>query len=281
MARHTRRARPAAHTRKLLLTLCALAVTAAAPELTAGATESAGAGPLVVFAAASLTDALQEADAAFRSTNNTVVQESFAASSVLAKQIEAGAPADVFFSADQQWMDYLAQRDLLARGSRRDLLGNALVLIAPADSTLRLKIAPGLDLAGALGAGKLAIGDPDSVPAGLYARAALTKLGVWSQVQDHLVRAENVRSALAYVARGEAPLGIVYRTDAEADKRVRLVDVFPADSHPPIIYPLALTQHARASAPAYVKFLEGATARRIFERYGFVVLPRPSGQAPH
>jgi molybdate transport system substrate-binding protein len=274
MARHPLRCARGAHTRKLLLTLCALALTAAAPELTAAA-------PLVVFAAASLTDALQEADAAFSATNKMAVKESFAASSVLAKQIEAGAPADVFFSADQQWMDYLAQHDLLAPGSRHDVLGNALVLIAPADSTLRLKIARGFDLAGALGGGKLSTGDPDSVPAGLYARAALTQLGVWSQVQDHLVRAENVRAALAYVARGEAPLGIVYRTDAEAEKRVRVVDVFPADSHPPITYPLALTRRARADAARYVSFLEGATARGIFERYGFVVLGAAAARAPH
>jgi len=189
---------------------------------------------------------------------------------VLAKQIEAGAPADVFFSADREWMDYLGQRGLLKSGSRRDLLGNALVLIAPSDSALRLKIAPGFDLAGALGGGRLATGDPDSVPAGLYARAALTQLRVWERVSDHLIRAENVRTALAYVARGEAPLGIVYQTDAQAEKRVRVVAVFPADSHPPIVYPIALTVNARVLAARYLEFLGGEAARQIFVQRGFV-----------
>jgi molybdate transport system substrate-binding protein len=236
--------------------------------------------PLIVFAAASLTDALQEADAAFTARSGISVKESFAASSVLAKQIEAGAPADVFFSADTQWMDYLAQHGLIDTASRRDVLGNALVLIAPADSTLHLRIAPGFDLLGALKGGKLATGDPDSVPAGLYARAALTQLGVWQQVAPALVRAENVRAALAYVARGEAPLGIVYRTDAAAEPHVRVVDVFPADSHPPITYPLALTRHAQADAQRYAEFLAGQVARPIFERKGFVVLTG-AGRTPH
>jgi molybdate transport system substrate-binding protein len=277
MARRPYCAALRARARKLLLTLCTLTLAAAAPELSAAATSDADRGPLVVFAAASLTDALQEVDAAFSAHSKTPIKESFAASSVLAKQIEAGAPADVFVSADEQWMDYLAQHGLLASGMRRELLGNALVLIAPADSTLRLKIAPGFDLAGALNGGKLATGDPDSVPAGLYARAALNKLGVWSQVEARLVRAENVRAALAYVARAEAPLGIVYRTDAEAEPRVRVVDVFPADSHPPITYPLALTLHARRGAADYVQFLQGPTARGIFERHGFVTLPAAAG----
>jgi molybdate transport system substrate-binding protein len=188
---------------------------------------------------------------------------------VLAKQIEAGAPADAFFSADLAWVDYLETRGLLKAGSRRDVLGNALVLVAPADRALELRIAPGFDLASALGGGRLAIADPDSVPAGKYARAALTKLGVWSGVRERVVRGENVRAALEYVARGEAPLGIVYRTDAQAEKRVRVVDVFPEDSHPPITYPVALTVRARPEAARLVEFLAGETARRIFERYGF------------
>ena len=167
-----------------------------------------------------------------RAQSGIAVKASFAASSVLAKQIEAGAPAQVFLSADREWMDYLEQRGRLQGGSRRDLLGNELVLIAPADSALQLKIAPHFALLAALGSGRLATGDPDSVPAGLYARAALTRLGVWPQVADRLVRAENVRAALMYVARGEAPLGIVYRTDARAEGRVRVVDVFPADTPP-------------------------------------------------
>lgn len=227
---------------------------------------------LVVFAAASLTDALQEIDAAYSAARGTTVKESFAASSVLAKQIEAGAPAQVFFSADTEWMDYLAKRQLLAPGSRRDLLGNELVLIAPAGSTVSLKIVPEFALLAALHGGHLAMADPDSVPAGLYGRAALTKLGVWSQIAPHVVGAENVRAALAFVARGEAPLGIVYRTDALADKHVRVVDVFPADSHPPIRYPLALTRGAGAAAKDYMRFLLGERARQIFTERGFLVV---------
>ncbi|TLZ14712.1 MAG: molybdate ABC transporter substrate-binding protein, partial [Gammaproteobacteria bacterium] len=203
---------------------------AAAPA--AAATEPAR-RELLVFAAASLSDALEEVGRAFTAATGVRVAASYAASSVLAKQIEAGAPADAFFSADVAWVDYLEKRGLIQPSSRRDVLRNTLVLIAPADSTLRLRIAPGFDLAGALKGGRLAIADPDSVPAGEYARAALTRLGVWSRVSDRAVRGENVRAALAYVARGEAPLGIVYRTDAQAERRVRVVDVFPEDSHPP------------------------------------------------
>jgi molybdate transport system substrate-binding protein len=228
---------------------------------------------LLVFAAASLTDALDEVDRAFSAASHIAVKASYAASSVLAKQIEAGAHADVFFSADREWMDYLEQRGLLRAGTRDDVLGNALVLIAPADSALQLKIAPGFALAGALGGGRLACADPDSVPAGLYARAALTKLGVWDQVDAHLARAENVRAALAYVARGETPLGIVYQTDALADKHVRVVDVFPAATHEPILYPAAVTAVAAPESARYLSFLRGATARQIFVRYGFTSAP--------
>ena len=228
---------------------------------------------LLIFAAASLSDALEAVDRAFTEATGARVSASYAASSVLAKQIEAGAPADVFFSADLAWVDYLEKRGLLKVGSRRDVLGNALVLVAPVGSTLQLRIAPGFDLAGALGGGRLAIADPDAVPAGEYARAALTKLGAWSRVSDRVVRGENVRAALAYVARGEAPLGIVYRTDAQAEKRVRVVDVFPADSHPPITYPVALTARAPPEAARLVEFLTGEAAREIFTRYGFSTPP--------
>ena len=240
----------------------------------AAAAEAARRG-LLVFAAASLADALEEVDRAFTAATGVRVAASYAASSVLAKQIEAGAPADVFFSADLAWVDYLEKRRLIKPGSRRDVLTNALVLIAPVDSPLRLKIAPGFDLAGALAGGRLAIADPDSVPAGEYARAALTRLGVWSRVSDRAVRGENVRTALAYVARGEAPLGIVYRTDALAEKRVRVADVFPEDSHPPITYPVALTADARPEASQLVEFLTGDVARQIFLRYGFTAPPHP------
>lgn len=227
---------------------------------------------LLVFAAASLAEALDEVDRAFTDQTHIGVKTSYAASSVLAKQIEAGARADVFFSADREWMDYLDKRGGVRAGSRHDLLGNRLVLIAPLDSKVQLKIAPGFSLAQALGGGRLATADPDSVPAGLYARGALTKLGVWEALAPRLARAENVRAALAYVARGEAPLGIVYETDALADKRVRVVDVFPADTHPPIVYPEALTAGAQPEGAQYQAFLQSATARHIFARYGFAML---------
>jgi molybdate transport system substrate-binding protein len=227
---------------------------------------------LLVFAAASLADSLEEVDQAFSTQHpETVVKASYAASSTLAKQIEAGARAEVFVSADGEWMDYLAQRGLLRAGTRRDLLGNALVLIAPADSAVQLKIAPGFALAAALGGGRLAMADPDSVPAGLYGKAALTRLGVWDAVAAQLAPAESVRAALAYVTRGETPLGIVYRTDAEAQKRVRVVGVFPADSHPPIRYPVALTTSAGPDATQYLAFLSGSEARAIFARHGFTL----------
>jgi molybdate transport system substrate-binding protein len=206
-------------------------------------------------------------------TPRILVRTSFAASSVLAKQIEAGAPADVFISADRDWMDYLDERHLLRAGTREDLLGNELVLVAPAGSTVQVTLAPNVDFATALGGGRLATGDPDSVPVGRYAHEALVKLGVWDQVAPHLVRAENVRMALEYVARGEAALGIVYRTDALAEKRVRLVDVFPAATHAPIVYPVALTAGANARAASFEAFLEGDAAREIFVRYGFERLP--------
>ncbi|MGH8266560.1 MAG: molybdate ABC transporter substrate-binding protein [Steroidobacteraceae bacterium] len=233
--------------------------------------------PVLVFAAASLTDARGEVARAFTARTSEVrgtaehipIKTSFAASSVLARQIEAGAPADVFLSADIQWMDYLGRRHLLQPGSRRDLLANRLVLIAPADSLVRVSLRHGVDFDAALKGGRLATGDPDSVPVGRYAQAALTWLGVWEHVSARLVRAENVRAALEYVARGEAPLGIVYRTDALAEKRVRVVEVFPAESHAPIVYPVALTTRATAEAARFETFLTGDAARQIFLRYGF------------
>src|SRR5207237_1941240 len=248
---------------------------AAAPA--AAATEPAR-RELLGFAAASLSDALEEVGRAFTAATGVRVAASYAASSVLAKQIEAGAPSDAFFSADVAWVDYLEKRGLIQPSSRRDVLRNMLALIAPADSTLRLRIAPGFDLAGALKGGRLAIADPDSVPAGEYARAALTRLDVWSRVSDRAVRGENVRAALAYVARGEAPLGIVYATDAQAEKRVRVVDVFPEDSHPPITYVVALTSRARPEAAQLVEFLTGDAARQIFVRYGFTAPPGPQAR---
>jgi molybdate transport system substrate-binding protein len=231
----------------------------------------AGGAPrgVLVFAAASLANVLGDLDNSFTARTGIRVTSSLAASSTLAKQIEAGAPADAFFSADLQWMDYLQQRGLLRPGSRHDVVGNSLVLIAPAVSPLQVRIGPGFDLAKLLGAGRLAVADPDSVPAGIYAREALGKLGVWNSVASRLVRAENVRAALEYVARADAPLGIVYRTDAMVEKRVRIAGVFPADSHAPIVYPVALTRHAGPQATRYLAFITSAAARPIFRKWGF------------
>ncbi len=237
----------------------------------AAAAETAKA-PITVFAAASLSNALQDLGDAFTKETSIPVRFSFAASSALARQIENGAPADVFFSADLEWMDYLQSRNLIQRDTRRDILGNRLVLITPSDSRTKLKIEPHFALAAALGKGRLATGDPDSVPAGRYAREALTTLGVWNDVAERLVRAESVRSALAFVDRGEAPLGIVYETDALIDKQVRVVDVFPADSHLPIIYPIALTRAAKGDAARFVEYIRGPAGQLAFKSYGFTPL---------
>jgi molybdate transport system substrate-binding protein len=237
-----------------------------------GAAADAGQSPLTVFAAASLTNVLQEVGDAFTKETSITVKFSFAASSVLARQIENGAPADVFFSADPQWMEYLQTGRLIQVSTRLDVLGNRLVLVAPADSKIALTIAPRFALAAALGKGRLATGDPDSVPVGRYAQEALTKLGVWNDVVDRLVRADNVRSALAFVDRGEAPLGIVYRTDALVDKKVRVVDVFPDDTHQPIIYPIALIVRAKADAAKFLAYVRGPSAAIAFEHYGFAIL---------
>jgi len=228
--------------------------------------------PIVVFAAASLSNAMQELGDVFARSSGIPVKFSFAASSALARQIQHGAPADVFFSADVEWMDYLEIRRLIQSASRHSLLGNRLVLIAPAASTINLKIAAHFGLADALGKGRLATGDPNFVPVGRYAREALTSLGVWDSVQDHIVRADNVRAALAFVDRGEVPLGIVYETDAMIDKRVRIVDVFPRNTHPPIIYPIALTVGAKKGASQFIGYLRTQAAGAVFEKYGFVAL---------
>jgi molybdate transport system substrate-binding protein len=229
---------------------------------------------VTVYAAASLTNALQEVAKDFEAGGGGKVKFSFAASSLLARQIEAGAPADAFYSADSEWMNYLADRNLIQMATRKDILSNRLVLIAGKDSTIQLKIAPNFPLADALGGGRLAVADPDSVPAGRYARSALTSLGVWGSVAERLVRAENVRVALTYVARGEAPLGIVYETDAKSEPQVKVVDVFPANSHTPIVYPAALTKSGTsAEAKAFLDYTKGAKAGAVFQKYGFIVLP--------
>jgi molybdate transport system substrate-binding protein len=228
--------------------------------------------PVTAFAAASLTNVMDELGREFTKAGGPPVRFSFAASSTLARQIESGAPAGLFVSADREWMDYLEQRGLIDPSTRRDLLSNRLALIAPADSSVSLTIEPNFPLAAALDGGRLATGDPDNVPVGRYARSALTSLGVWNDVADRLVRAEDVRTALAFVARGEAPLGIVYATDARIEKKVRLVGLFPESSHPPITYPMALTKAAGADAARFAEFIQGDASRAVFERYGFVVL---------
>ena len=227
---------------------------------------------VVVFAAASLTNALDETARLFEQQTGSHAKMSYAASSALAKQIEAGAPVDMFISADLDWMDYLQQRNLIQPGTRQNLFGNRLVLIAPADSDVKLDIKPGFDLAGALKGGRLAMADPDSVPAGKYGKAALEKLSVWNSVRNSVAPAENVRAALLLVARREVPLGIVYATDAAADPNTKVVSVFPADTHPPIVYPAALTADSKNPiAGRLLIFLASPAARPVFEKYGFTV----------
>jgi len=236
----------------------------------AGHAADPGQRELLVFAASSLTNALTDVAAAYTRETGQAVRFSFAASAVGARQIEAGARADVFFSADVEWMDYVDARQLIDRRTRHDVVSNRLALIAPADSTVALRIEANFPLAAALGTGRLATGDPDYVPAGRYARSALTALGVWNNVADRIVRADNVRSALMFVARGEAPLGIVYQTDALAERKVRIVALFPAGSHPPITYPAAATLAAKPGAARFVEFLLGPVAREIFASHGFL-----------
>ena len=225
-----------------------------------------------VFAAASLTNAITELSEMYAKKNSIKVVPSFASSSTLAKQIENGAPADVFLSADLQWMDYLADKKALVEGTRFNLLGNKLVLISPASSDVKITIAPGLDLAKYLGNGRLATGDPDHVPAGKYAKSALEKLGMWPFVADKLARASDVRSALAWVEKGEAPLGIVYSTDAAVSKQVRVVAYFPDDSYPPIVYPAALLKsNTEPKAKDFLNYLKSDEAKKVFEKFGFTM----------
>jgi molybdate transport system substrate-binding protein len=238
-----------------------LVVLATPPVFPAGS-----ASEIVIFAAASLKEAMDEATRVYDAQTGDTVKVSYAASSALAKQIESGAPADIFISADLDWMDYLQQRNLIQSGTRKSLLGNKLVIVAPADAATTLDIKPGFDLAGALKGGHLAMADPDSVPAGKYGKAALEKLGVWNSVKGAVAPAESVRAALLFVSRHEAPLGIVYATDAAADPRVKVVGTFPADSHPPIVYPVALTADSKnPDAARLLAFLTSAAARPIFE----------------
>jgi molybdate transport system substrate-binding protein len=228
---------------------------------------------VLVFAAASLKNALDAIDAQYQRETGKHISVSLGASPTLAKQIENGAPADIFISADLDWMDYLTQRNLIKPDTRKNLLGNELVMIAPKDSTAHVKIEAGFPLAKLLAGGKLAMADTSAVPAGKYGKAALEKLGVWSSVAGEIAQAENVRAALALVARGEAPLGIVYQTDAAAEPNVRVVGVFPETTHPPIIYPVALvTSSTNPDAAWFLTYLESGNARAVFEEQGFTVI---------
>lgn len=223
---------------------------------------------VTVFAAASLKESLDEAARAFESASGHKVRISYGASSALARQIDAGAPAQLFISADLEWMDHVESRGHLAR-PRILLLTNSLVLIAPAASPVKLRIEPGFALGAALRGGRLAVADPRAVPAGKYARAALESLGVWAQVEPRLAPAENVRAALVLVARGETPLGIVYRTDARAEPAVSVVDTFPASSHPAIVYPMGVLRGAPKAADDLAAYLASAPARAVWKRHGF------------
>jgi len=249
--------------RRILLSLAILA----------GVAVQATAEPVNVFAAASLKNALDAVSQAWKAEAGKETKNTYAASSALAKQVEQAAPADVFISADLDWMNYLAEKKLVKEDTRKVLLGNQLVLVATKGSGTKLELKEGADLAGALAGGKLAVGDVKAVPAGKYAKAALEKLGLWASVQKSLAQSENVRAALALVARGEAKLGIVYATDAKAEKEVEVAGVFPEDSHPPIVYPAAVIFSSKnPDAEAFVTYLSSPKAQEIFTAQGFTIL---------
>lgn len=253
---------------------CVVFALAAAPFSLGTAVNSGAAdAKVVVFAAASMKNALDNANAAWATKGHHEVAASYAASSALAKQIENGAPADLFISADVDWMSYLEKKNLVKEDTRTNWLGNRIVLVAPKGKSGSVDLKPGMDLRGLLDGGKLAMGAPDSVPAGKYAKAALEKLGVWSSVEESVAGTESVRAALALVSRGEAPLGIVYQTDAAADPGVEVIGTFPEDSHPQIIYPIAiLSDSTSPTARAYLDYLRSAQAAPFFENEGFTVL---------
>ncbi|MEJ2375062.1 MAG: molybdate ABC transporter substrate-binding protein [Pseudolabrys sp.] len=259
----------------MLIRLLALAGLAfAAPQPAVAQSQQ---NPLTVFAAASMRNALDAVDRAFSKATGVKVTASYAASSALAKQIAQGAPADVYVSANVKWMDFLAKQKLVKPGTRIDLLGNRLVLIAPKNSKLgHVAIEKGFDIARLAGKDRIAVADTRAVPAGLYAKAALKWIGAWQAAQPKLAEAENVRATLAYVARGETPLGIVYATDAQIEPKVKVIGVFSAGSHPPITYPVAAMAESRnAHDGAYLHFLQTPAAKEIFERYGFSFLVPP------
>ncbi|MFA6267079.1 MAG: molybdate ABC transporter substrate-binding protein [Pseudolabrys sp.] len=254
--------------KRILAVIVGLLALAAAAPRPAQAQET-----LTVFAAASLKNALDDTNAAFTKTTGVKVTASYAASSALARQMESGAPADVFISADINWMDYVAGKNLIKAGSRYNLLGNRLVLISGKDTRIaNVKIEQGFDIAKLAGGGRIAVADVKAVPAGLYAKAALEKLGAWAAAEPKLAQAENVRATLAFVARGETQIGIVYETDAKVEPNVKIAGIFPDGSYPPVIYPVAATTNARAGAANYLTFLRGDAAKAIFEKYGFSVL---------
>jgi molybdate transport system substrate-binding protein len=257
----------------LLLSLLVLAAGHAAGLRPADAQDKA----LTVFAAASLKNALDDVDAAYTKKTGIKVAASYAASSMLIKQIEQAAPADVFVSADLDWMDYGSSKKVIRDDTRVNLLGNRIVLIAPKDSKIaHVPIGPGFDLAKFAGDGRIVTGDVKAVPVGKYAKAALEKLGAWAAAEPKFAMAEKVRAALALVARGEAVLGIVYETDAKIEPGVKIVGAFPADSHPPIVYPVAATMTAKPDTAGYLAFLRSQAAKSIFEKYGFTFLVKPT-----
>ena len=249
---------------------------AAAAALLMGSAKARAGERLTVFAAASLKNALDEVSAAWASETGKRATISYAASSALAKQIEQGAPADVFFSADMDWMEYLSEKKLIDAASVTKLLGNEIVLIAPQESTVTVTLAPGVPLAELLGGGRLAMADVRAVPAGKYGKAALENLKAWASIAPSVAQAENVRAALKLVAAGEAPLGIVYRTDALAEPAVKIIASFPAASHPPIVYPAArVASSNHADSSAYLSFLKSPKAAAIFQSQGFTLLESP------
>jgi molybdate transport system substrate-binding protein len=258
-------------TRRSSLALLFAAVIGVAPARAQGR-------DVLVFAAASLKNALDEIVTQWQRETGKKVVVSYAASNALIKQIEQGAPADIFISADLDWMDYGQQKNLIKPDTRVNLLGNRIVLVAPTDATISVNIQPGFDLAAVLQGGRLAMGNVDAVPAGKYGKAALEKLGAWDGVKDKLAQAESVRAALLLVSRGEAPLGIVYQTDAASDPAVKIVGTFPESSHPPIIYPMGLTKDStNPDAQGFFDYLRSAATRPAFERQGFSLLV-PGGQ---
>ena len=237
---------------------------------------------LTIFAAASLKNALDDVDAAFTKATNIKVTASYAASSAIAKQMESGAPADAFISADLNWMDYVAGKNLIKTDTRFNMLGNKLVLIAGKDSKLdKVEIAQGFDIAKLAGDGRIAVADVKAVPAGLYAKAALEKLGSWAAAEPKLAQAENVRATLAFVARGETPIGIVYETDAKVEPNVKIIAYFPDGSYPPVTYPVAATAAAKPDTAKYLEFLRSSASKAVFEKYGFSFLIKPVSWAWH